>query len=82
MVSVFRVWGGKMAFWGMKRYDDSENDKIIKLERDVGQLKRDVMDISISLDNLRDKILKRVKVRKDETDTEPQDLYKGMLLKE
>jgi len=68
-------------FWNEWKQEKQEDMRLIELEKDIRQLKRDVLDISVSIDSLRDKILKRIKVRKEE-ETESKDIYKGMLIAE
>jgi len=68
-------------FWDNWKQEKQEDMRLIELEKDIRQLKRDVLDISVSIDSLRDKILKRIKVRKEE-ETKSKDIYNGMLIAE
>jgi len=62
---------------------ESVFDRLDKLEKKMLRLNSEMLDVMTSVQILRDKVLKKIKFKKEEEEEEkPKDLYNGMLLKD
>lgn len=64
-----------------KRDDISSQKRIMELEKRVTLIENDILNIVVTQEQLRTKLLKRLQGKKKEEE-ETQDIYNGILLKE
>lgn len=68
--------------WFTKKDKDVEQTlriRVSELETQCFQLERKIIELQVDQKFLRDKVLRKIQFKKEESDT-PQDIYKGMLI--
>lgn len=69
-----------MWFFKKQKVDFTESERLHKLEVRMNLYEAEIMDLQVAQNILKDKILKKIQIRKEETKENPKDLYGGMLI--
>ena len=69
-----------MLFFKKKNIDFTESERLHKLEIRMNLYEAELLDLQVAQSILKDKILKKIQIKKPTNEENPKDLYGGMLL--
>jgi len=72
-----------MVFWaGKTEKNEDFEQRLQKLESEMRKTRAEVIDVAATIEILRNKVLKKIKLKPEDVEEQPKDLYNGMLLKD
>lgn len=70
-------------FWQTKNVEITSEERINRLEKRLIRAESEILDLNVTVDSLRNKVLRKIQRKHEEEETEePKDLYNSMLIKE